>query len=159
MEIVNLVRERKWEEQIRVDSFEVIAPIESAEHALRNAVAEYLTTDGGKKAIDDTCEDFNWGDSVNYVPDEIWEKHGLRPHPRITNVMVDQDEVLCSDEKESEDYQGDGMEKISYEEALSRFRSNREVFLLYSDNTEAVAENEEEIQKHHLSGDRFGYEK
>lgn len=42
-----------------------------------------------------------------------------------------------------------GMRKIPFQEALERYQNNKEAYLLYDDNTEAVAESEEAIRYHH----------
>ena len=57
-------------------------------------------------------------------------------------------------------YDWTGMQKITYEEAVDRWNKNHEVYLIYDDETEAVAESLEDIKKHHekYSGE-FGYEK
>lgn len=55
-------------------------------------------------------------------------------------------------------YFWEGMQKISYEEALKRYRNNEEVYLLYWDNAEGLAESEEDIHEHNKSGAEFGYE-
>lgn len=40
-------------------------------------------------------EDFNWGDVVLYISEEILEKHGFkRIDEDIINIIVDQDENL-----------------------------------------------------------------
>lgn len=96
MYYANLVRERKCEDQTWIDTFEVEDFVENPERAIRDAVKEFLDTDEGKKALSYTCHDFNWGDAVVYVPEEIWKKHGLRFRTvKSVDVVVDQDEVLC----------------------------------------------------------------
>ena len=67
---------------------------------LRAAVAEYLATPNGKQAIIDTNYDFNWGDAISSVPDEIWNKYGLSlvEDDRET-IDLDQDEILCPEEE------------------------------------------------------------
>ena len=50
------------------------------------------------------------------------------------------------------------MEEVSYKEALELFEE-KEVYLLYEDNTEAQAEEQKDIIKHYNNGGRFGIEK
>ena len=99
MYIANLVRERRCEDAIWIDTFEVDDSVPHAELAMRNAVKEFLATEEGKKAIEYTSHDFNWGDVVSFVPEKIWAKHGLRfQQVKSVDIFVNQDEVLCSDE-------------------------------------------------------------
>lgn len=56
-------------------------------------------------------------------------------------------------------YLWDGMEEISYEEALRLFKDNKCVYLLYNDNTEAQVENIVDIVQHCNVGGLFGVEK
>lgn len=55
-------------------------------------------------------------------------------------------------------YTYEGMTKISFQEALERFRDNEEVYLLYDDETEALAESEAGIMLHHSYEGEFGHE-
>lgn len=98
--IVNLIRERISENEVWVDSFECDESVINPEQSMRAAVKEYLKTEEGKKAIKDTCNDFNWGDAVLYVPDKIWNKYGLYPLNRnkSIDIKVNQDEILFEDE-------------------------------------------------------------
>ena len=100
-QLVVLRRHRDWENTTWTDYCTVPQGID-AEMALRAAIADFLLTDDGKQAIRDTMEDFNWGDAVMILPNETWEKHGVRfisPHEPVTimgrsEVDVRQDEVL-----------------------------------------------------------------
>jgi hypothetical protein len=55
---------------------EVQDQVDNVEEALRAAVKEYLQTEDGQDDISRTGY-FDWGSAFTYVPDEIWEKHGL----------------------------------------------------------------------------------
>lgn len=104
-QFVALIRERHWENAKWTDYF-VVENSENPEQNFRDAVKEYLLSEDGKEAIEATSEDFNWGDSVTHVPDEIWNKHKIRPvysgdKVVIGNqieIIVDQDEVLIPQE-------------------------------------------------------------
>ena len=50
-----------------------------------------------------------------------------------------------------------GMEEISYELAVKLFNM-QEVYLLYEDNTESLAENIDDIENHYKNGGKFGIE-
>jgi len=52
-------------------------------------------------------------------------------------------------------YNWEGMKEISYQDALT---SNKTVYLLYQDNTEAEAESLEDITRHYNNGGKFGIE-
>lgn len=102
-QLVVLVRHRSWESETWYDYFTYSNESTPAETSMRNAVADYLSTKEGEEAIEQTSRDFNWGDAVMYVPDEIWIKYGFTPveHNKqfsfvnTVEVKVDQDEVLC----------------------------------------------------------------
>lgn len=93
----NLIRQRLHENKTWVDSFKYDDKITDPETALRSAVADFLTTDDGEKATKDTCNDFNWGDVLSYVPESFLNKHGIYTvyGSNIIDIVVDQDEVLC----------------------------------------------------------------
>lgn len=55
-------------------------------------------------------------------------------------------------------YKWNGMKKISYTEALQEY-NNKEVYLLYEDDTEALALSLEEIKNHNTHNGEYGYEK
>ena len=101
---VALTRERPSENERWTDYFGVVDDGEP-EQKIRDAVAEYLGTPDGQRAIEETCRDFNWGDAILYVPDAIWKKHGiteLGDGDRIVirnpvEIVVNQDEVLFDD--------------------------------------------------------------
>ena len=67
--------------------------------AVREAAREWIaTTDDGRKAWEETCCDFNWGDMLTHgLPEEICKKHGfiLEWDVPANVVVVDHDEVLC----------------------------------------------------------------
>lgn len=95
---VKLTRMRCGESEAYTDLLEVDDSIKDAETAIRTAIKEFLSTPDGMDAMVDSCDDFNWGDAIMYVPDEIWAKHGLRiiPEPMYVSIYVSQDEVLGS---------------------------------------------------------------
>lgn len=100
-----LERERLWENMVWEDAF-MIENSENPEQSFRNAIKEYLLTKEGLEAIKATSEDFNWGDGIVYVPESIWNKHGIysldekvenTPVPWLI-LRVTQDEVLIPKE-------------------------------------------------------------
>lgn len=103
MRKVNFIRERKWENEYYVDTFEVDDSILYVEAALRDAVNEFLGTEEGIEAVKETMGGFNWGDAINMVPDEIWNKHGIyRANSGIEDIVVNQDEKLCTGDEGNE---------------------------------------------------------
>lgn len=108
---VNMIRERLSENEQWIDSFWVDARQVPSVELFRAAVGEYLHTKEGLQSIEASCYDFNWGDAMMYVPQEIWNKYGIYPvdpmHPpkdlglaptpnnNPVTFTVDQDEVLC----------------------------------------------------------------
>lgn len=78
---------------------------DACEAYLRKAVRDFLMTDAGKLAYENTCRDFNWGDVETEIPDDFFSAYGLTHwdgRPGIQNflccgiigILVDQDECL-----------------------------------------------------------------
>ena len=67
--------------------------------ALKQAARDFLDTPEGKAYVERTnAADYNWGDLVSSVPDEITEKHGVRiTSTSFTHYVVDHDERLVND--------------------------------------------------------------
>lgn len=91
-----LIRRRVSEAQTYVDLYEedgnFLVP---AEMALRAAAAEFLATPEGKKAIQLSGYDWNWGDLTLDLPPKFLKRYGLKKSPQeVRYVEVDQDEVL-----------------------------------------------------------------
>lgn len=94
---LNLIRQRISENEIWIDEFEYEDWVKNPEKSLRNAISNFLNTEEGTKAINDSCNDFNWGDAINSVPESILNKYGLHyiiDKTNLTDVIVNQDEVL-----------------------------------------------------------------
>ena len=64
------------------------------EIAMREAVEDFLNTDEGKLALRQEAGCFNWGDAIYHIPDEVWEKHGVKFIPSLhqATITVDQNE-------------------------------------------------------------------
>jgi len=94
--IVAIVRLQHEEELIGLDLFLADDEVTDPAQAARDAVAEFLATDEGKKIVERTI-DFDWGHAMVYVPEDIWRKHGLLwpvDGQQAVVVVVDQDESL-----------------------------------------------------------------
>lgn len=81
-------------------------PTETAcEALLRKAVNDFLKTEEGRAACEDTFGDFNWGDVDTYIPESFWANYGIsistpkdnEPVPccGVIGILVDQDELLA----------------------------------------------------------------
>lgn len=69
--------------------------VSSIQRAFIAAANEFAATPDGKDVIDDNSGDFNYGDFVNNVPNEICEKHGFKIVDTFqTDLIVDHDECL-----------------------------------------------------------------
>ena len=110
--LVNIIRERPCENEEWIDSFWVDAKEVPTVDLFRAAVGDFLRTKDGIDAMEASFYDFNWGDAMMYVPQDIWKKHGIYPvdlmHPPAemglvpapnnnpVTFTVDQDERLYS---------------------------------------------------------------
>ena len=108
--LVDLIRHRDYEGESWSDSFWIDAKIVPTEDLFRTVIQTYLMTDAGREAILETCEDFNWGDAITYLPAEHWKAHGIYPADPLClpqdmglaptsafsmySFTVDQDEIL-----------------------------------------------------------------
>lgn len=70
-------------------TFEAIRPTELYP-AVKAAAKEFLSTDEGQKALEQTCGAFNWGDFVESVPDSICLRHGflLKGYQKIDRIVA-----------------------------------------------------------------------
>lgn len=78
---------------------------EACEAYLRKVICDFLQTEDGKRAYEDTCEDFNWGDVETEIPDEFFSAYGVIHCSSgsdadkflccgTTGILVNQDELL-----------------------------------------------------------------
>ena len=111
---VTIIRERWSEHESWSDDFWVDTNQVPSKELFQKAIEDFLFTKDGKDAIEDTCNDFNWGDCVLYVPDEIWNKYGIYPldvsrspqsmgleptsSDHLVTITVNQDEVLIPED-------------------------------------------------------------
>lgn len=69
---------------------------------IRGAVNDFLNTEDGQAALEDTCGDFNWGDIDMYIPSEFLARYGISMHifgdafecSGVCSYLVNQDELL-----------------------------------------------------------------
>ena len=110
---ISIIRERYSEHEAWSDDFWVDASLTPSVALFKTAIEDYLRTEDGMRDIKATCEDFNWGDAMVYVPIETWNKHGIYPldpnrdphelglSPTTSlnyqSFLVNQDEILIPD--------------------------------------------------------------
>ena len=94
MKTVVMIRERKSENQVFENTFFVEDHVTDPERAFRLAVEAYLKTPEGKQAIENACSDYNWGDAIATVPEEILNQYGIYEGTEATFIYVNQDERL-----------------------------------------------------------------
>jgi len=46
--------------------------------AIKQATAEFLATEEGEEALEETNDCFNWGDVLDYIPESVLLKYGVR---------------------------------------------------------------------------------
>ena len=73
---------------------DIIPEVFDIEKAFRDAVKEFLSTEEGQRIVNYNGGDFNWGDAVLNIPDEIWKNHGLIHLESTAVVSVNHDENL-----------------------------------------------------------------
>lgn len=93
------------------------------------------------------AKDDNYADKI-----EIFLLHKLK----VENWIEEED---AEEDLEEFGYSWPGMKRLTFLDAIYRFAlENKSVYLLYPDNTEAEANNLEEISEHQKNGGQFGYE-
>ncbi len=86
---------------------------EACEAYLRKVIYEFLQTEDGKRAYEETCRDFNWGDVETEIPDDFFSAYGVTHccsgHSNgqflccgLIGILVDQDEPLGRDVYDNE---------------------------------------------------------
>ena len=98
---------------------------DTCEAYLRKVVRDFLMTDAGKLAYENTCREFNWGDVETEIPDDFFSAYGLTHwygRPGIRNflccgaigILVDQDELLGREVFEDSVYQNGAQKARAY---------------------------------------------
>lgn len=104
-------------------------------------------TDWAQEFEDMYIEEGDYADKI-----EIFLLHKLKVEHWIEEEDAEDDLVEFG-------YTGGNMERLTYLDAVYRFAiENRQVYLLYPDNTEAEADSLDAIFKHKKIGGMFGYE-
>ncbi|QST02159.1 hypothetical protein IMZ31_22160 (plasmid) [Pontibacillus sp. ALD_SL1] len=99
------IKEIESEEEKHVDL--LLIDEERLEHStsemfLRRVIEDFLNTEAGKEAIEESMDDFNWGDVANRIPYDHWSQCGIElvyenstiSFGKQEVVVVDHDEVL-----------------------------------------------------------------
>ena len=74
--------------------------VDDAEEALRAAVREFVTSEAGQRVRQgEGSEMFGWCDALAWIPDEVWEAHGLSVfrHPDVERIILDAEEDLAEE--------------------------------------------------------------
>lgn len=82
------------EPEVGVWLFRRSCPLEEIEANLRRAVQEFVKTEAGILVATNNYA-FNWGDAVDHIPEEWWNRYGLSfPEQRSVGfrIQVDHDE-------------------------------------------------------------------
>lgn len=85
----------------------------ACEEYLRKIVYDFLQTEAGKRAYEETGQDFNWGDVETEIPDNFFSTYGVihcidRSEGGqflccgMIGILVNQDELLGKDVYDSE---------------------------------------------------------
>ena len=75
-----------------------IQSIEEVKTMVKSACEEYLQTEDGMKTYLHNCQNFNWADFEEYVPDEICRKHGFRKiNSEMADLNVDLNEQIAEE--------------------------------------------------------------
>jgi len=99
-----ILKENVSRKLIYIDVFRAEDFVINPEQILRAAIKDFLSTPDGEKVIKNTHSKFDWSDALVFVPEEIWNKHGIKsfdlPWEAIKTMPVDiikvnQNEVLC----------------------------------------------------------------
>ena len=80
--------------------FRAEARIDDPEAALRGAVTAYFGSPRGRGIIEgERLSSLRWEDAIPWVPDEVWEEHGLAilGHPEVERLLVDAGEDLLEE--------------------------------------------------------------
>jgi hypothetical protein len=80
--------------------FSAVAGVDDAEGALRAAVGEFFATEEGQAVREgEGLATMGWCDALPWVPDEIWQRHGLTVfrHPDVERIILDEEEDLAEE--------------------------------------------------------------
>jgi len=65
--------------------------------ALRDAARDFSKTEKGQGTLEETHGAFNWGDLVEYLPEDVCVRHGIRIVDTFqTDLVVPHNEMLIS---------------------------------------------------------------
>ena len=80
--------------------FEAAASVDDPESTMRAAVAEFFSGEEGSRVrAREGLVHLRWCDVIPWIPDEIWERHGLTVfrHPDVERILLDSEEDLAED--------------------------------------------------------------
>lgn len=74
--------------------------VDDVEAALREAVLEHFGSATGRRLREtEALTPLTWEEAIPWVPDEVWQRHGLTAlrHPEVERVLLDQEEDLADE--------------------------------------------------------------
>lgn len=80
--------------------FSATPRVDDPESALRTAVQEYFSSAEGRRVRDsEQLEHLGWCDAIPWIPDDVWERHGLTVfrHPDVERILLDEEEDLAEE--------------------------------------------------------------
>ena len=80
--------------------FSAAARVDDPEEAVRAAVREYFATaEGAQVRESEGMERLSWCEAIRWVPDDVWERHGLDifRHPDVERIILDEEEDLAEE--------------------------------------------------------------
>lgn len=80
--------------------FSAAPRVDDPEEAVRAAVREYFATPEGERVrAGEGRERWGWCEAIGWVPDGIWERHGLSifRHPDVERIILDEEEDLAEE--------------------------------------------------------------
>lgn len=78
--------------------FRAGARVDDPEEALRDAVRDFFSSEEGLRVLQgEDLRPLSWEAAIPWVPDEVWERHGLEAirHPEVERVVLDGNEDLA----------------------------------------------------------------
>lgn len=80
--------------------FRAAATVDDPEEALRAGVREFFASSEGRRVRQrEEMERIEWCEVIAWVPDAVWERHGLTlfRHPEVERIILDAEEDLAEE--------------------------------------------------------------
>ena len=79
---------------------EAVAAVDDPESAMRAAIAEFFSgEEGARVRAGEGLDRLRWCDAIPWIPDEVWERHGLTVfrYPEVERILLDSEEDLAEE--------------------------------------------------------------